>query len=76
MLIRLSAAVLFREDHETVINRLNWNKNYTQLITGGSVDFEYSDDKGTHCLVKRDLDYKETTFKIPNEFIICGCKLY
>jgi hypothetical protein len=73
ILIGLTASVLFRDDHETLLERLKWNKNYTNLITGGSVDFQYSEEKGTHCLVKRDLDYKETTFTIPREFIICGC---
>lgn len=74
ILLGLSASVLFREDHETVMERLQWNRNHTKLITGGIVDFEYSEEKGTHCLVKENLYNKQTTFNIPRDFIICGCK--
>jgi hypothetical protein len=73
ILIALCASVLFREDNETIMERLQWNRNHTKLVTGGVVDFEYSEEKGTHCQAKRDIDYGETTFYIPKEFIICGC---
>ncbi len=59
-----------------VIDRLNWNKNHTQLITKGVVDFEWSEEKGTHCITKQDLYNKKFTFYIPKEFVTCSCNLY
>ena len=45
----LCQSISFKEDHESVIQRLNWNRNHTKLITNNLVEFEYSNEKGTHC---------------------------
>jgi hypothetical protein len=65
---------LYSESHESVMDRLYWNRNHTNLITGGLVDFEYSEEKGTHCVAKKDLYLKKFTFRIPKEYLLCGCK--
>jgi hypothetical protein len=64
----------YTESNESVLNRSNWNKQHTQLITKGRVEFEYTEDKGTHCLSKDTFYRKEFTFRIPKEYLICSCK--
>jgi hypothetical protein len=64
----------YSESMDMVMERLQWNRNHTQQITKGRVEFEYSDDKGTHCLSKAELYQKKFTFRIPKEYLICACK--
>ncbi len=75
-LLRLTLSITYREKHKMVIDRLNWNKNYTQFITKGVVDFEWSEEKGTHYIAKQDLYNKKFTFYIPKDFVTCSCKQY
>jgi hypothetical protein len=75
-LLHLIYSMTFRENHEMVISRLNWNKNHTQLITKGKVDFEWSEDKGTHCIAREDLYRKKFTFYIPKQYVTCACIYY
>jgi hypothetical protein len=56
-----------------VINRLEWNRNHTHLITKGKVDFEWNEEKGTHCITKENIYRKKFTFYIPKEYVTCAC---
>lgn len=59
---------------EDIKFRRDYNSNYTNLITKGSVVFDYSESSGTYCTVKKHISPKEFVFQIPKEFLICGCK--
>ena len=65
----------YSEDFNSVLSRLNWSKDHTQLITKGKVEFEYTNEKGTHCLAKDNLRIKEFVFRVPNDYLICACKI-
>lgn len=62
------------DTEEDIKFRKDYNSNYTELITGGKVVFDYSDVAGTYCRAKKNLTEGEFVFKIPSEFLICGCK--
>src|SRR5689334_20048323 len=67
---------IYRETEETIRKRAEFNRNYTQLITGGKVAFEYDEIKGTHCVAKEDIEKKEFAFKVPKEFTICSFEMF
>jgi len=52
--------------------RMEFLSNYTELITGGKVIFNYSKSVGTYCKVKKNITNKEVPFRIPKEFAVCG----
>lgn len=67
---------IYKETPETIKQRLEFNQNYTKLITGGKVVFEHDDEKGTYCVARQQIDKKEFTFKIPKNFTICAFEMF
>jgi hypothetical protein len=59
------------EKIESSLKRLQWNKDHVHTITRGRVDFEYSKEKGTHCIAKANLTKKQFVFDVPKEYLIC-----
>ena len=65
----------FLEDSkEKEDKRYKWNQDHADEITSGRVAFSYNEEQGTFCETKQSLFAKEFVFKVPKNYIICGCK--
>src|SRR5689334_14330511 len=56
--------------------RVNFAKNYTDLVTGGKVSFPYSEENGMFCKAESDIYKKEFIFKIPSRFVTSSFDMF
>jgi len=75
-LIQLSLQEFLVDSEEAQKKRYIWNRNNTDIITTSKIDLAYTEEQGTYCLAKKNIFEKEFVFRIPKNYIICGCKLF
>jgi hypothetical protein len=62
------------ETPESAMNRVKWIKDQTATITHNKLDFDYSEQKGTHCIAKDNIKKYELIMNVPKEYLVCACK--
>ena len=45
----------YSEDPENIQRRLNWLKSYSEEVTDGKIDFEFTPEKGIYCVAKKEI---------------------
>lgn len=67
---------LFTETEETIQSKLNWLNSKSDEITKGSIEYKYTEEKGFHCVSKKNLSRNESIFNIPKHYVITNCKSF
>eukprot|EP00340_Litonotus_pictus_P002458 CAMPEP_0170519726 /NCGR_PEP_ID=MMETSP0209-20121228/5034_1 /TAXON_ID=665100 ORGANISM="Litonotus pictus, Strain P1" /NCGR_SAMPLE_ID=MMETSP0209 /ASSEMBLY_ACC=CAM_ASM_000301 /LENGTH=505 /DNA_ID=CAMNT_0010805679 /DNA_START=137 /DNA_END=1654 /DNA_ORIENTATION=- len=47
-----------------------------ESVTGGKIEFAYSDRQGFHCKAKKDLFKNEFIIKVKSEYVACGYSMF
>jgi hypothetical protein len=70
-------SICFKEEtKKEKTSREEFNKKHTEEITNNKLTFEYSQEKGTHCIAKSDLSPLEYVIHIPERYVICYYDMY
>jgi hypothetical protein len=61
---------------EDIKNTIEFNKNYTGLITEGKITFDYDKKLGTYCTARQNVKKAEFVIRVPNNFTICAYEIF
>lgn len=70
------SGIQYDSSEEDINKAVEFNKNYTELITQGKITFDYDKSFGTYCKAQQEINKAEFVIKVPSDFPICAFDIF
>jgi len=70
------SGIKYDSSPEDIKKTIEFNKNYTELITDGKITFDYDQKLGTYCTARQNVHPTEFVIKVPNNFTMCSYEIF
>lgn len=61
---------------EDIRRTIEFNQNYTEMVTEGRISFDYNEKLGTYCTARKPLKKADLAIKVPINFTMCSYDIF